>query len=71
LVYCDSTGMLRIAFLWVTFQDLRKIGGAGLLEQYQYSPFQMLSKLYPDYSWDIFRFDRITDSWEGLFQGND
>jgi hypothetical protein len=37
-------------------KDLRDIGGACLIELYNNSPSQLLSKVFPDYNWLPWRF---------------
>ncbi len=51
---------------WYTVKqdDIRSTGGQGLLAVYSHSYIKMLKKIYPDYPWKPWKFNRVS---RGIF----
>src|SRR5271170_6889183 len=43
----------------ITFEDINKHGGSGLLHYYIDSPVNALLSIYPDFDWIIWKFHQV------------
>ncbi len=53
--------------MFVIFQDLKNIGGGGLLDHFNNSPFILISNVYPEYEWLPWRFNQVPKGyWDDM-----
>lgn len=49
-------------------KDVKQLGGAGVLFRYD-TVSKALMAVYPDYNWEVYRFNTLNVPWDKLLQG--